>query len=301
MGKDRKAGKSGQQDQGTPGNNQRTIIKSSGDRVRFEPEKLALSLERSGAPPGVVEAIVQKVSGEHYDGMTTREVYNRAFALLKNYRKSCASRYKLKKAIYELGPTGFPFEKFVSAVLDHSGHKTRTNEVFQGYCVAHEIDVVAENGEGVTLIECKFHSDEGKKCDVKVPLYIHSRFRDIQRWNASGRAPALTLNPAWVVTNTRFTADAQKYGTCAGLYLLSWNHPSGESLKHRIDRSGLYPITVSMLLSGREREFLLDRGIVLCRQLLEAPYLLDHIGIKDSRKKRILSEVEQLCHVFSGP
>jgi hypothetical protein len=281
--------------------NQRTIIKSTGDKVRFDPGKLRHSLERSGAPPGVVDAIVEKVSGEHYEGMTTLEVYNRAFALLKNYRKSCASRYKLKKAIYELGPTGFPFEKFISAILDHSGHHTRTNEVYQGYCVAHEIDVVAENGEGVTLIECKFHSDDGKKCDVKVPLYIHSRFRDIQRWNESGKAPALRLNPAWVVTNTRFTADARKYGECAGLYLLSWNYPSGDSLKRRIDRSGLYPITVSMLLSSREREFLLNRGIVLCRQLLEAPYLLDHIGVKDSRKKRILSEVEQLSNVFSEP
>jgi hypothetical protein len=56
-----------------------------------------------------------------------------------------------------------------------------------------------------------------------------------------------------------------------------------------------------MLLSSREREFLLNRGIVLCRQLLEAPYLLDHIGVKDSRKKRILSEVEQLSNVFSEP
>jgi hypothetical protein len=275
------------------------IIKHSGESARFAPEKLRKSLRHSGAPRGIVDAIAEKVSAEVYEGMSTREIYNRAFALLKEYRESCASRYKLKKAIYELGPTGFPFEKFVSAVLNHSGHRASTNEIFQGHCVAHEIDVVATGSEGVTLIECKFHSAEGKKCDVKVPLYIHSRFEDIRRWNERRGEDALVLKPGWVVTNTRFTSDAQKYGKCVGLYLLSWNYPPKNSLKGRIDRSGLYPITVSTLLSAREKEFLLDRGIVLCRELLQASYYLDHLGISDPRKKRILEEFDQLCTLIS--
>lgn len=277
---------------------ERMIVKSSGDIVRFAPEKLRKSLRRSGAPPGVVDTIVQRVSDEIFEGISTREIYNRAFTLLKNYKKACASRYKLKKAIYELGPTGFPFEKFVSSVLRHSGLHTRINQIYQGYCVSHEIDVAATNGKEVTLIECKFHSDQGKKCNVKVPLYIHSRFQDISRWNDTQKPSVMTLQPGWVVTNTRFTMDALNYGKCVGLYLLSWNHPPLQSLKRRIDRSGLYPITVSMLLTSKEKEFLLDRDVVLCKELLEAPYYLDHMGVSDSRKKRILSEFEQLSNVF---
>lgn len=276
------------------------IVKYSGEKVPFAPEKLRKSLLHSSAPSGVVDSIVQKVTEEIYEGMSTREIYNRAFALLRKYKESCASRYKLKKAIYELGPTGFPFEKFVSAILNHSGHQTQTNQEYQGYCVAHEIDVVATGPKGVTLIECKFHSDAGKKCDVKIPLYIHSRFQDIVRWNDRNH-DRIRLKPAWVVTNTRFTGDAQKYGKCAGLYLLSWNYPPNNSLKRRIDRSGLYPITVSALLSAREKEFLLDRGLVLCKELLDAPYYLDHLGVADPRKTRILEEFEQLCNVFSSP
>ncbi|TNF70933.1 MAG: ATPase [Bacteroidetes bacterium] len=277
------------------------IVKSSGEKMPFAPEKLRKSLLHSGAPSGVVDTIVQRVSEEIYEEMSTREIYNRAFSLLRKYKEACASRYKLKKAIYELGPTGFPFERFVSAVLNHSGHKTRTNQIYKGHCVDHEIDVVAENTRGTTLIECKFHSDEGKKCDVKIPLYIHSRFRDIERWNERRGETRVHLKPAWVVTNTRFTRDAEKYGKCAGLYLLSWNHPPKNSLKRRIDRSGLYPITVSTLLSAREKEFLLGRGVVLCKELLGAPYLLDHMGISDPRKKRILFEFTQLSNVFSTP
>ena len=276
------------------------IVKSSGETVAFAPEKLRKSLRHSGAPKDIVDTIVDKVAGEVFEGMSTREIYNRAFALLKEYRETCASRYKLKKAIYELGPSGFPFEKFISAVLNHSGYRTRTNQTFQGHCVAHEIDVVATGRESLTLIECKFHSDEGKKCDVKVPLYIHSRYQDIRRWHDRHAAGSKMLKPGWVVTNTRFTSDAQQYGKCAGLYLLSWNYPPRNSLKSRIDRSGLYPITVSTLLSAREKDFLLDRGIVLCRELLQAPYYLDHLGVSSNRKGRILEEFGQLCTLLSS-
>jgi Holliday junction resolvase len=255
----------------------------------------------SGAPSEVVDSIVRTVSDEVYEGIPTSEIYDRAFALLRAYRESCASRYKLKKAIYELGPTGFPFERFIGAVLSHTGFKVRTNETFRGKCVSHEVDVVATNREGTRLIECKFHADQGKKCDVKVPLYIHSRFRDILAYEKERGASPKSLKPGWVVTNTRFTQDAKKYGICAGLYLLSWNSPATNSLKRRIDRSGLYPVTVSALLTKREKELILERGPVLCREVLDAPYVLDQAGISVTRKKRILKEFRQLCNFNLNP
>ncbi len=274
------------------------IVKTSGEAVQFSEGKLRKSLHHSGAEPEVIDAIVRTLKDELYEGMRTREIHNRAFALLKTYNNVCASRYKLKRAIYELGPTGFPFEKFVSALLNHSGYQTRTNEVLPGACVSHEVDVVARNGRTLTLIECKFHADEGRKCTVKVPLYIDSRYRDIRKHFERHGDADLQLKPGWVVTNTRFTRDALAYGKCAGLYLLSWNLPKGDSLKERIDRYRLYPVTVSVLLSREEKDFLLSREIVLCRQLIEAPYLLDHLGMSESRKRRVLEESRLLCNLI---
>jgi transcriptional regulator NrdR family protein len=89
------------------------IIKSSGERVKFSLDKLRGSLKRTGADKQTVSQIIDKVRDELYQGISTKEIYNRAFALLKNRKSVFASKYKLKKAIYELGPTGFPFEKFV--------------------------------------------------------------------------------------------------------------------------------------------------------------------------------------------
>ena len=103
---------------------------------------------------------------------------------LGTIKKDLASKYKLKKAIYELGPTGYPFENFISAILKYSGYKTTTGEILQGICIKHEIDVLAHKNGDTTMIECKFHGEQGYNCNVKVPLYINSRYQDVKSfWN----------------------------------------------------------------------------------------------------------------------
>ena len=145
-------------------------------------------------------------------------------------------------------------------------------------------------------MECKFHGEAGRKCDVKIPLYINSRYQDLLN-GQNNNSNTINGTEGWVVTNTRFTADARQYGECAGLYLLSWDFPVGNSLKERIDRVGLYPITVSTLLTKREKDFLLSRDIVLCKQLQGDTFYLDHLGISESRKERIFKEIGFLCNV----
>lgn len=268
------------------------IVKSSGEKMIFSTEKLKKSLLRSGASKATVDNIVEQVSSEVYEGISTKEIYNRAYAMLRQQRPVLASRYKLKKAIYELGPTGFPFEKFIAAIMQFSGYHIQTNVIAEGNCVDHEIDVIALKNNHQILIECKFHGEEGRKCDVKVPLYINSRFNDIKKRKKSN----IPVDEGWVATNTRFTSDSLKYGNCAGLYLLSWDYPKEDSLKERIDRLGLYPITVSTIMSKREKQFLLGRDVVLCRQLINDSFYLDHLGVSEERKQKILNQIDELCN-----
>ncbi len=269
------------------------VIKSSGEKVDFSISKLRGSLHKSGADKATVDHIINTVRDELYQGISTKEIYNRAFALLKKRKSIYASKYKLKKAIYELGPTGFPFEKFIGALLEYSGYSVSIGKILQGKCVSHEVDVIAMKKEEHIVVECKFHSEKTITCNVKIPLYIHSRYRDIvAQFANSDHCP----NKGWVVTNTRFTADALTYGRCAGLYLLSWDYPDENGLKDRIDRLGLYPITVSTLMTNREKQFLLSRDIVLCRQLADDKFYLDHLGISETRKTKILAEISILCY-----
>ncbi len=269
------------------------IEKSSGEGEKFSISKLHNSLKRSGADKLTINKIINVVRDELYQGISTKEIYNRAFALLKKNKPIFASKYKLKNAIYELGPTGFPFEKFIGALLEFSGYSIQIGAILQGKCVTHEVDVIAKKNEEHIVAECKFHSDRSKKCDVKVPLYIHSRYQDILlNYKNSKNCP----NEGWVVTNTQFTKDALIYGKCSGLHLLSWDYPLENGLKDRIDRLRLYPVTVSTLLTMREKQFLLSRDIVLLRQLLKDDFYLDHLGVSEKRKEKIFKEINMLCN-----
>ena len=58
------------------------ITKSSGEKVKFSLDKLRNSLKRTGADKETVEQIIDKVRDELYQGISTSEIYNRAFAEL---------------------------------------------------------------------------------------------------------------------------------------------------------------------------------------------------------------------------
>lgn len=268
------------------------IINAAGEKIKFSSRKVAESLRKAGADRIIAKEVVEKINHELYDGISTREIHDRTFQLLKDKNELLASRYKLKRAIYELGPTGYPFEKFVAAILKNNGYIVETGKIIHGVCVSHEVDIVAKKGGETILIKCKYHSEPGRHCNIKIPLYIHARYDDINNFLNNKK---ITFSEGWVVTNTRFTKDAMVYGKCVGLHLLSWDKPEGESLKELIDLTGLYPITVSSLLTQGEKEFLLSKDVVLCKDVLLNDFYLDHLNISEKRKGRILKEMKKLC------
>ena len=272
------------------------IIKYSGEVQAFNIEKLKRSLRHSKASEKLVQEIAQEVQEQLTEGMTTKRIYEIAYKMLKRKSKSGSARYKLKKAIMEFGPTGYPFEKFVGKIFEYEGFKTDVGVVMQGHCVTHEVDVTALKANEHYLVECKFHSDQGRNCNVKIPLYIQSRFKDLETQWLKQIDHSLKFHKGWVYTNTRFSTDAIQFGECAGLGLVSWDYPEQSSLKSKIDLSRLYPITALPSLSKREKQKILNKGIVLCREVCDNPKLLDDLGMTSSKKKSILKEANELCN-----
>lgn len=76
--------------------------------------------------------------------MTTNKIYQLAFKMLKGKSRVSASKYKLKKALMQLGPSGFPFEKLVGKIMEQEGFKTNVGVIVQGNCVQYEVDVIAQ-------------------------------------------------------------------------------------------------------------------------------------------------------------
>ena len=266
------------------------VIKSTGEKAKFSFSKLRGSLLKSGADKKTVDIVIDQMRDKLHQGMSTREIYNRAFSLLKQVKSVYASKYKLKKALYELGPSGFPFEKFIGKLFEAEGYSVKMNQFFQGECVDHEVDVVAFKQSERHLVECKFHSEEGRTCDVKIPLYIHSRFRDIHE-----KENSQSTDQGWLVTNTRFTDDALQYGKCIRLNMISWDYPVKNSLKELIDKHQIYPLSVSTILTRTEKEELLNNDLILVQDVLQNKKILSKIGIQEPRRSRIISEYEVLC------
>ncbi len=277
------------------------ITKASGEEVPFSEEKLRTSLERSGATDTQINAVVEEVRDVLYDGIGTGKIYRKAYDILRKKSQSKAARYKLKKAIMELGPSGYPFEKFVGAILEQQGFRTRVGVTVPGRCVTHEIDVMADKNGKLVMVECKFHNRPGVKCDVKVPLYIHSRFRDVAIGRRENEETRFSEYEGWIVTNTRFTDDAVTYGTCSGLVMLGWDYPRNSSLKKRIGLAGLHPVTCLSTLNNKEKSYLLENGVVLCRKVPENENMLRDMGVSDSRVVKIIDECDELVNELDVP
>lgn len=274
------------------------VTKASGEQHVFSEAKLRKSLLHAGATAKAVDAIVAQIVSRLYDGISTSEIYGMAFRLLKQRKKGPAAKYKLKTAIRELGPTGFPFEHFIARVFQSLGYDTQVSVLIAGKCVRHEVDVVAQKGREQYFIECKFHQQKGNCCDVKVPLYIHSRFNDIVEAISVKSGTALAYN-GWVVTNTHFTKDAVAYGLCAGLQLLGWDFPVKDSLKELIDRHRLHPITSLTTLTQSEKQQLLEKDIVLCSELFEHEPLLKNI-VHTERLEKVRTECLHLAGTLTS-
>lgn len=271
------------------------IEKFNGDIEEFQVEKLKTSLRRSKASEDEINAIVESIMPTLYDGIPSKEIYEQAFSLLKKYNLTSASKYSLKRAILDLGPTGYPFERLISALLRNKGFDTKVGVILQGECVTHEVDVLAEKDGDTYTVECKFHSDQKAVSNVRVPLYINSRFLDIQNhWNKDPEK-ASHLKQGWLVTNTRFSLDAVAYAECVGLQLLSWDYPENNGIKHNVDAYTLYPITTLTTLTKHEKDQLIEKDIILTIELFDASEALKEIGVSKVRVERVLNEILHLC------
>jgi len=273
------------------------IRKSSGELEQFSFHKLKNSLQKSGASENAINSILKTINLQLYDGITSKEIYKKAFHLLKKSNRIYASKYSLKRAIFDLGPTGYPFERLVSAILKQKGYKTQVSVLLQGECVTHEIDVLAEKEGNTFTIECKFHSNIKTVSNVKIPLYINSRFLDVQKkWNANPNKTTF-LKQGWLVTNTRFTEDAINYGKCAGLILLSWDYPKNNGISKNIDQYRLYPITTLTTLTKRGKKLLIENDIILTQELLVAAHKLKQLEFSAIKIEKIISEAQKLCEM----
>ncbi|HSW63784.1 MAG TPA: hypothetical protein VLH56_10830 [Dissulfurispiraceae bacterium] len=247
--------------------NTKSITKASGEHEAFQRAKLINSLVRVGASQDVAVEIAEEVSRQLPSGAHTGQIFRLAKRLLRKFNRVSGMRYSLKRAIYLLGPSGFSFERFFAKILHYYGYTSSTNSIVEGFCIHHEVDIIAADGIGKHMIECKYHNNPGKKTDVKVALYVHARFQDIKK--ACDLAPEKkgVFRQGWLVTNTRCSGDAIAFAECSRLKIVSWRYPEKQSLERMIEDKKLYPVTVLQFSERHTLDTCIANNIILVQDI----------------------------------
>ncbi len=269
------------------------VIKADGSAEYFKVEKLRRSLRRAGATPDEVNGIVSQIQAELYDGMTTQEIYRRAFTLLRAQELPTAARYSLRRALFSIGPTGFPFELLLGRLFTAEGYQVRTGIIIKGRCAEHEIDIAAFNETHSFVGEAKFHARPGIKTDLQVAMYSYARLLDLKE-NRICQEDICAIKEFWLITNTKFTSAVERYAECVGVNLLSWDYPRNNNLYDRLQRHRLYPITVLQHLTPSQTTVLIERGIIVCQDLLDNSHVLRHLHLSERKQEALLNEAKAI-------
>lgn len=265
-----------------------TVVKADRSREPFNEEKVLNSIRRARIHPSLQNEVLAHVKGKVYDGMPTTEIYQHIIEFLgKSPDPYIKSRYSLKEAIMELGPTGYPFEDFIAKLLQAQGYHTKVRQILSGECITHEVDVVAEKAGKSAMIEAKFHNSPGTRSQIHVALYTQARFEDVQARNH--------VDEAWLITNTKTTTDVNTYALCKNIKVVSWSYPDGGGLRDMIENARLHPVTQLSTLSHAHKRILLNNHIVLCKDILQDPALINMLYLSDIQRKNVLIEAETLC------
>jgi len=246
---------------------------------------------RAGASKKTAKRILKKIRSRLYRGMETQDIYRLVLDAMSDEREGMAlrQRYQLKDSIMRLGPSGFPFEKYVANLMEQYGlHVKGIGVKVKGKCTKHEIDLIAVSNEKKFLIECKYHSSHGIYTGLKVALYTHARFLDTSP-QFDGEA---------IVCNTKISFNAKKYAKCVGQQVFSWRYPPKQSLEKIIEKNKLYPITILNLSKGELHAFS-ENHLMIAKDILkiDAPRLSKDTKIPVKRIVKLQKLVEQILRI----
>jgi len=117
------------------------VVKASGEKEPFSAKKVLKSIRRAGISSSLEKQVLDDVKSSLYQNIPTLKIYQQINQTLKTSSEPHVfSRYQLKQAIMQLGPSGYPFEKFVAAILAELGYSVKVGVIVPGICVNHEVE-----------------------------------------------------------------------------------------------------------------------------------------------------------------
>lgn len=253
------------------------IKKNSGDIELFQVEKLCRSISAVGISDDMAQQVCNIVAEHIEEGVSTSEhIFKTTRDYIAKVDPGKAAIYGLERGLSALGPSGFLFEQYVAALLTDLGYKVQTNVYLEGEGVTHEIDVYAEKGNVIYVIEAKYRNEFKSKTHINQVMYADARLQDIKRQavkNGDTREYYV-----WLVTNTRFTDNAINYVQHRDMQLMGWDFPKYINLMKVAYEKKLFPITVLPSITLKALKKFSSKNIVLVKDLIS----FDEYQIRDT-------------------
>jgi len=244
------------------------VINLRGEKESFSLKKVFNSARRAGASEKLAQEIALKIQKQIFPGIKTSEIFKKVKQLLRRSDKPSGLRFSLKEAIRKLGPSGFPFEKYIGNIFLTQGFEVFLNQKISGRYAKHEIDFLAKRDKLLYVGECKFRIHPGERIDLGITLAIYARFLDLKQGNYFEKFKGYNIKPI-LVTNAKFSSQAKRYSQGMSIELLGWNYPVNKGLETIIDSKKLYPITILPSLTGYLMEIFASQGMMIVQDILK--------------------------------
>lgn len=263
------------------------VIKNSGEKENFNSRKIYNTILSAGGSRKIAKETINLVKKKFTKEAKTKEILE---YILNNLKKKpgLAQKYNLKRAIMDLGPTGFPFEQFFAKILENYGYSTKTDQKLKGKNIIQEVDIVAKKDKKY-MVECKYHNDLGTITRLHPAMYTYARFLDLKKYS---------FDFPWLVTNTRCSEDAIKYAKGVKLKITSWNHPKNESLQKLIQNKNLYPLTILLDVDNKTKRALFDSGFIVLKDFegKNINEIQRRTRLPSNKIKILLKELEEIIN-----
>jgi hypothetical protein len=268
------------------------VTKADGTRQLFDREKVIRTCLRMGTSRKIADDVAEKVESRLYDGISTSKILQMTFRLLRKYKPAIRHLLDLRKGL-SLMDSKPEFETFVQILLAHSGFEVTPNRLVMGRCVKHEVDAIARK-DGVTyFVEAKHHVNYHTLTGLDESRIARAVLEDVTEGFELGKSN-LKIDRAMIVTNTRYSEHASRYGKCRNILQIGWSSPTDLCLQNIIEVKNLYPLTCLRDLKRETKTKLANSGIVLLKQLFEEKpsTLARRTGVQKETLKQIIEKAK---------
>jgi len=243
------------------------VTKADGSKQLYSREKVEKTCLRMGVDEDVAKEVAERIERSLYFGIPTNKLLQMIYRALQKYKPAVRQLYDVRKGI-SLMDSKPEFELFIQTLLGQNGFDVNPNQILRGNCVEHEVDAIAKKDWVTFFVEIKHHFGYHTLTGLDESRIARAILEDVAECFALGKID-LKIDRAMIVTNTRYSEHAQRYGKCRNILQIGWDSPQDNNLRSMIEKKKLYPLSCLRSLKHEARARLVNCGVILIKQLAE--------------------------------